>query len=363
MDSWKKPGFGISRRDFMRICSAAAAAIGLPVTAAEAFFKTVQLKSRPSVIWLHFQECTGCTETLLRASYPSIQTLLLKLISLDYHETLLTAAGHQAEKSLRDAMLRYEGQYICIVEGAIPTKDGGVYCKIAGRTALDMLRDVGGKAGVIIAVGSCASFGGLPAAKPNPTGAKGVPDILKNKPVVTIPGCPPHPYNLLGTVLHYLTYGKLPALDTKNRPLFAYGRSIHEHCPRRPHFDAGRFAECYGDDAHRLGHCLYKLGCKGPETFSSCPTQHFCDVSGVWPVGIGHPCLGCTEQALAFRKPLHELATIPEPTPPCQTPSITAEADGIDPIATGVAGLLVGGVISAGVALSRRFDKEDREEP
>ena len=165
------------------------------------------------------------------------------LTLLDYHETLFAAAGLQAEAALHEAMEKHAGKYVCIIEGAIPVKDNGVYCKIGGKTALDIVNTVAARAGAIIAIGSCASWGGVPSADPNPTGATGAPDVLEGKTVVTIPGCPANPYNLLGTVLQFVTLGTLPALDEKGRPKWAYGRTIHEHCPRRAHFDAGRFAE------------------------------------------------------------------------------------------------------------------------
>ena len=162
----------------------------------------------------------------------------------------------------------------------------------------------------------------MPSAAPNPTGATGVPQILKGKAVVTLPGCPANPYNLLGTVLQFATFGTLPKLDEKGRPLFAYGRVIHEDCPRRPHFDAGRFAEAYGDEGHRDGYCLYKLGCKGPQTHANCSLLSFCEVPGAWPIGIGHPCVGCTEQGVAFTVPIHQNLPIERPTAPMAYPAV-----------------------------------------
>ena len=229
----------VDRRDFIRVCTLALAAVGIPFSAAaEIAQAVVKKKLKPSVIWLHFQECTGCTESLLRTSHPAVSELILDLVSLDYCETLLAAAGHQAEAVLKAAMKENAGKYVCVIEGAIPTKDDGIYCMIGGRTALEIVNDVAKDAGAIIAIGSCASWGGIPSADPNPTGATGAPMVLKGKTVVTIPGCPANPYNLLGTVLQYATYGTLPELDEKGRPKFAYGRTIHEHCPRRAHFDA-----------------------------------------------------------------------------------------------------------------------------
>ncbi len=351
----------LDRRNFLKVCTLAAAAVGLPASMGARMAEAAENGKKPSVIWLSFQECTGCTESLLRPEHPGLAELILDLISLDYHEALLVPSGHLAEEARMQAMEEHAGKFILVVEGAIPTKDDGIYCMIGGRTALEILKEAADKAGAIIAIGSCASFGGLPAAEPNPTGAKGAPQILEGKTVVTIPGCPANPYNFLGTVLQYATFGTLPALDDKGRPLFAYGRTIHEHCPRRPHFDAGRFAEQYGDDAHRQGHCLYKLGCKGPETHANCSTLHFGEVVGAWPIGIGHPCFGCTEQKMAFRAPLHSLAEIERPTPPDTYPGIEADHGGVSPVATGVGGLVVGALAGAGYAASKKLG--DGEEP
>jgi hydrogenase small subunit len=349
----------LSRRDFVRVCSMAAAAVGLSASAATQMAEAAAKGLKPSVIWLHFQECTGCTESLLRTSHPALSELILDLISLDYHETLFAAAGHQAEAALHAAMKQHAGKYVCIIEGAIPVKDDGIYCMIGGRTALEIAREVAATAGAVIAIGSCASFGGVAAAEPNPTGATGAPDVLKGHTVVTIPGCPANPYNLLGTVLQYATFGTLPELDEKGRPKFAYGRTIHEHCPRRAHFDAGRFAEKFGDEGHREGYCLYKLGCKGPQTHANCSVLSFCEVVDAWPIGIGHPCVGCTEQALAFRVPIHTTVDIERPTPPDTYPGIREKQGVVSPLATGIAGLVGGALLGTGYVASKKFGEAD----
>lgn len=310
--------FGLSRRSFLSICAGLAASLFLPSTAVGAVAKALATAPRPSVIWLHFQECTGCTESLLRAEHPTLEKLILDVISLDYHETLFAAAGHQAEQARREAMAKHKGKYILVVEGAIPVKDGGIYCKIGGQTAIEMLKECAADAAAVIAIGSCSSWGGMPSTSPNPTGASPVHEVL-GKPVLTIPGCPPNPYNFLTTVVHFLTFGKLPQLDALGRPTFAYGRLIHENCERRAHFDAGRFATNFGDDGHRQGWCLYKLGCKGPETYANCPQILFGDAgTGTWPVGCGHPCIGCTEKGIGFEKPIHALAELKTVSPPTQ---------------------------------------------
>jgi hydrogenase small subunit len=351
------PG-GIDRRSFVKVITVAAAAVGLSSTAAAKLVEAASRGLKPSVIWLHFQECTGCTESLLRTSHPALAELILDLVSLDYCETLMAAAGRQAETALQSAVKQNEGKYICVVEGAIPTRDGGIYCKIGDRTAVEILNEVVGKAGAIIAIGSCASWGGIPSADPNPTGARGVPMVLEGKKVVTLPGCPANPYVFLGTALQYVTLGTLPALDEKGRPLFAYGRTIHEHCPRRAHFDAGRFVERFGDEGHRLGHCLYKVGCKGPATHASCSTLQFGDVVDAWPIGIGHPCFGCTEQKVAFRVPLHTTVDIERPTPPDTYPPIHAPQGRVSPVATGLAGLVGGALLGAGFRFAQSLGSD-----
>jgi len=317
-DSDAKGSFGMPRRQFLTFCGALAVAMGLPRSAGAQVATAIAIARRPSVIWLQFQECTGCTESLLRAEHPTLEKLILDVISLDYHETLMAAAGHQAEAARVAAMAANKGKYVLVVEGAIPSKENGIYCKVGGRTAIDIVKECAADAAAVIAIGSCASWGGMPSTSPNPTGASSVAEIL-GKPVLTIPGCPPNPYNFLTTVVHFLTFGKLPELDAKGRPKFAYGRLIHENCERRAHFDAGRFAIQFGDEGHRQGWCLYKLGCKGPETYANCPSILFGDVgTGSWPVGTGHPCIGCTEQGIGFQKPIHALAELLTVTPPTQ---------------------------------------------
>jgi hydrogenase small subunit len=353
---------GLPRREFIRrACLIAAATVGLPRVAAADFFEAAVAGKKPSVIWLHFQECTGCTESLLRTEYPPLDDLLLDLVSLDYHETLFVAAGHQAEAARYAAMKAHKGKYILVVEGAIPVKDGGIYCKVGGKTAIEILEECAADAGAIIALGSCASWGGVPSAGPNPTGASGVDEIIKNKPVVTLPGCPANPYNFLGTALQFATYGTLPALDKKGRPVFAYGRTIHEDCPRRGHFDAGRFAEKYGDEGHRSGYCLYKLGCKGPVTYANCSLKAFGEVEGAWPIGIGHPCFGCTEEGVGFNIPIHATVPIDRTTPTSGLVPIDVEKGSVSPGATAFAGLILGGLLGGAFAFDKKLDQTEND--
>jgi hydrogenase small subunit len=346
----------MTRREFLQFCTALAATLGLPQGADAAVAEAVATKKRPSVIWLHFQECTGCTESMLRAEHPTLEKLILDVISLDYHETLFAAAGHQVEAARLSAMAENKGQYILVIEGAIPTRDNGIYCKIGGKTAIELARECAADAAAVIAIGSCASWGGMPSTDPNPTGAKGVAEVL-GKPVVTIPGCPPNPYNFLTTVVHFLTFGKLPEVDHLGRPKFAYSRLIHENCERRAHFDAGRFAMEFGDAGHRQGYCLYKLGCKGPETYANCSVILFGDAgAGTWPVACGHPCIGCTEQGVGFQKPIHSLAKLKNIEPSAFLPRIV-EDKGVG-ASLGTAALLAavaGAAAGAGAMLTRNL--------
>jgi hydrogenase small subunit len=352
---------GVSRRDFIKTCTMVTAMLGLPYSMMAKIAEAAQFNTNPAVIWLHFQECTGCSEILLRSSHPTVSSLILDTISLDYHETLMAGSGHQAEKSLQDSLAANKGKYILVVEGAIPTQHEGIYCKVGGKTALESLRHAADGAAAIIGIGTCASYGGIQSVGPNPTGAVGVRDIVKDKPIINIPGCPPNPYNFLSTVLYYLTFKKLPELDSLGRPKFAYGRRIHEHCERRPHFDAGRFAKAYGDPTHAEGYCLFKLGCKGPATYANCSVQRFND-AGVWPVSVGHPCIGCTEPDVLFRMAIGDKVQIHEPTPfDSYAPvDLKEKGKGPDPLTTGILGLAAGAALGAGATLAKKLPDSNR---
>ncbi len=285
---------GVSRRDFMKYCTFLTATMGLSSSfvpkVAEVFAAPSQ---RPPVIWLHFGECTGCSEGLLRSTYPYVDELVLEVLSVEYHETIMAAAGQQAEDQLHAAMKKYDGKFICVAEGSVATNYNGGYGKIAGRPFIEIAKEVIPHAAATICIGSCASWGGLPAAAPNPGGYKGVAEVVGVK-AIKIPGCPPNPINLVGTIVNYLLLGKLPEVDGQGRPMFAYGKTIHDQCPRRAHFENEEFVEEFGSEEAALGYCLYKMGCRGPETYNNCPVAKFNDGTS-WPVEAGHPCIGCSE--------------------------------------------------------------------
>ena len=270
---------GITRRSFLKYCTVIAGALGLGPAFGPKIYQAFAASPRPSVLWLHFAECTGCTEAVLRTSSPGFADLIFDVISLDYHETVMAAAGYDAKASLSGAVNK--GGYFCVVEGSIPTAEEGIYGMIGGRTMLSIAQEVCSAAEAVIALGTCASFGGIAAAYPNPTGAKGVKDALwpqLTAPVINISGCPPNPVNFVATIANFLLKGTLPSLDSLGRPQFAYSQTVHSRCP-------------YRDQESR---CLKDQGCKGPRCQNNCPSVKFNDGTS-WPVQAGHPCIGCSE--------------------------------------------------------------------
>jgi len=308
---------GISRRSFMKFCAATASMMALSPAMIPKIAEALEKAKKPSVIWLSFQECTGCTESLTRAHSATIESLIFDAISLDYHHTLQAASGHAAEQAREAAMNENWGKYLLVVDGSIPTLDMG-YSTIAGISNLDMFMQTAAGAAAIISVGTCAAYGGIPHAAPNPTGAYSVYDIIKKfgtdqldgitsatlakagagsvttKPIISVPGCPPIPVVITGVLTHFLTFGSIPELDHLGRPMAFYGQSIHDRCYRRPFYDKGLFAETFDDEGAKKGWCLYKLGCKGPTTYNACATAKWNNGTS-FPIEAGHPCLGCSE--------------------------------------------------------------------
>lgn len=287
---WEERGIG--RRQFLTFCTGMAATLALPAAFVPRLASALE-DARLPVVWLEFQACTGDTEALLRAYSPAIDNLLLHVISLELHDTIMAAAGRQVEQVREQVLAKHAGKYLAIVDGAIPRQEE--FCTIGGRSALDIARQVCPQAAATIAVGTCAAYGGIQSAAPNPTGATPLKEAVPGaKNVIRLPGCPCNTENLTATLVHFLTFGRLPPVDALDRPLFAYGKRIHDNCERRGHFDAGQYAESFGDEGHRRGWCLYKLGCKGPETFHNCPSFRYNEGTS-WPVMAGHGCIGCSE--------------------------------------------------------------------
>ena len=295
---------GISRREFLKFCGYAAALLGVEQSMVPKVVQALQNKPRPPVIWLHFQECTCCSESFIRSSHPLAADIILDAISLDYTETLQAAAGHQAEKCRDDTMTNYRGQYVLLVEGAVPLNDDGIYCMIGGRTAKDILLEAADGAAAIIAWGSCASNGCIQAANPNPTGATPIHKIL-DKPVINVPGCPPIADVMTAVVTHLLVFGRAPDLDGQGRPKEFYSRRVHDTCYRRPYYDAGLFVEQFDDEKARKGYCLYKMGCRGPVTYNACAVTRW-NGGTSYPILSGHGCIGCSEQGFWDNAPFYQ---------------------------------------------------------
>ncbi|MCC6130149.1 MAG: hydrogenase small subunit [Acidobacteria bacterium] len=302
---------GVSRRDFLRFCGWMAAAAGIETSALGAVVKALDTKPRLPVVWFHFQECTCCSESFIRSSHPIVSDIVLDKISLDYTETLQAAAGKQAEEALHATMTKYKGQYLMLVEGSVPTGEGGIYCCIAGRSAMDILQEAAKDAKAIVAWGSCASNGCIQAANPNPTGATPIHKLVEGKPVINVPGCPPIAEVMAGTVVHLLTFDRIPHLDGLGRPKAFYSRRVHDTCYRRPNYDAGLFVDSFDDENAKRGYCLYKVGCRGPVTYNSCGIIRWND--GVsYPIQSGHGCIGCSEAKFWDNGPFYQhLAAFP----------------------------------------------------
>jgi len=289
----------LSRRQFMKFCALMASTLSLPATMIPRITEALEHHSRQSVIWLSFQECTGCTEALLRADDVileageslTLENLIFNFISLDYHHTLQAAAGAAAEQARRVAA--QQAGYLLVVEGSIPLANYG-YSTIAGLSHIELLQQLAQGAQAIIAVGNCAAFGGIAGALPNPTGAVAVEQLLTDKPLVQLPGCPPVPTVLSATLVHLITFATVPELDRYRRPQSFFGDSVHTHCSRNDFFNQSLFAEHFDDEGAKAGWCLYKLGCKGPVTYNAC-TRHKWNGATSFPMQSGHGCLGCSE--------------------------------------------------------------------
>jgi len=302
---------GVSRRDFVKFCTWMAAFLGLESSGVAEVVKALETKRRLPVVWLHFQECTCCSESFIRSSHPIVADILLDKVSLDYTETLQAAAGAQAEECLHRTMTERRGEYLLMVEGSVPLAEDGVYCVIGGRTALDIVREAADGAKAVVAWGNCACAGCVQAAKPNPTQAMPLHKVITGKPIINVQGCPPIAEVMAGVVVHLLAFDRIPQLDALGRPKAFYSRRVHDTCYRRPYYDAGLFVESFDDENARRGFCLYKMGCRGPTTYNSCGVMRW--NNGVsYPIQSGHGCIGCSEAGFWDNGPFYQrLASFP----------------------------------------------------
>jgi len=302
---------GYSRRDFLKFCGMMGAMMGLEYSGVTRIVQAMEMKSRLPVVWLHFQECTGCSESFIRSSHPIVADIILDKISLDYTETLMAAAGQQAEENLHQTMEKYYGEYLLMVEGSVPTKNN-TYCCIGGKTAYEILQEAAEGAKAIIAWGSCSCYGNVQAAAPNPTGATPVKRLIKGKPVINVPGCPPVAEVMAGVVVHLLTFDRIPQLDGLGRPKVFYSCRVHDTCYRRTNFDDGLFVESFDDENAKRGYCFFEMGCRGPITYNSCGVIKWNEGTS-FPIQSGHPCIGCSEAYFWDNGPFYEIfSSVPD---------------------------------------------------
>jgi hydrogenase small subunit len=299
--------YPFTRREFLKWALAATAAGSFQDSMAPRIARALesQLREYP-LIWFQAAACSGCSVSVINTIHPSIKNVILDQILpghqlyLNYHSTLMAAGGALSTGVALDTAQRNRGRYVFIVEGAIPTLDDGRYGTLGERdgkpvTMLEWTRTLGRDAMAVLTVGTCAAYGGIAAARPNPSGCQGVGAVLREAgietPILNIPGCPCHPDWFIGTVARVLLYGlpKPADLDGDGRLKVYFGRSIHSRCIQRDFIDEGVFASRFGEAG-----CLLELGCKGPFTYGDCPVRQW--NSGVnWCVSANAPCMGCTE--------------------------------------------------------------------
>ncbi len=281
----------ISRRDFMKFCGTMAAVMGvskLEFASKLSAAIAASTSNKPPVIWLEGQDCAGCTISFAGALNPPVASLILDKLSVRYHETIMAASGHQAEAAYQATVK--QGGYVLIVEGSIPTADDR-FCMIGGRPFKSIVLEAAANAAAIIAVGACATFGGIPAA--GPTGAVGVGEIVKNKPIINLSTCPVHVDHLVGTIVYYLVTQSVPPLDEHKRPLMYFGEVVHDNCRRRSYFEDEKYLKDWNDPKQK-NWCLIEKGCKGPETYSDCPVRRWNDGQN-FCIDCGAGCMGCAE--------------------------------------------------------------------
>lgn len=327
---------GISRRSFMQFCALTAASLGLDAAGASSIANALETKPRVPVIWLHGLECTCCTESFIRSSHPLAKDVVLSMISLDYDDTIMAAAGHQAEAILTETREKYAGRYILAVEGNPPLANDGLYCFPGGRPFVETLKEMAEGAMAVVAWGSCASWGCVQAAKPNPTQAVSIDKVISGKPIIKVPGCPPIAEVMTALLAFITTFERLPQLDLLGRPKMFYSNRIHDKCYRRPHYDAGQFVEAWDDAGARQGYCLYKMGCKGPTTYNACSTTRWNEGTS-FPIQSGHGCLGCSEDNFWDKGSFYDRIT---PVTPFGV-EVTADEVGVATVSAVSAGLAI----------------------
>ncbi|MEW6182395.1 MAG: hydrogenase small subunit [Bacillota bacterium] len=304
------------------------------------------LQNKTKIIWLMTNTCAGDSISMLNSLHPDYRQMVEELFHFSFNEFFMAGEGGVATGVLEQALREPKGSYILVVEGSIPTAAGGFYCVVGQRngkpwTALQAVTELAAGANYVVAVGTCASFGGPYAAHPNPTGSKPVNKVIPQK-VINVPGCPVHPDWIAGTLFHLVRYGE-PRLDDNNRPVLYYGETIHDRCQRRYYFENSIFAEKPGEPW-----CTYKIGCKGPVTRADCPVRPWCGGHTNWPVGANTPCIGCTSPEFP-----DGMSPFFEHLPDISLPGVKVAADRAGIITGAATALGIGVHLAANIATGR----------
>jgi len=340
----------LTRREFLGLCAMSAVGASLAELLLVDLDNSVAAKDirKPSVVWLELGSCTGDTISLDNTASPTVKELFSNIIDLRYHWIFMNVNGGNATGLLRQVVKEQAGDFILVVEGSVETADGGSWDTVAFeggsmQSGLSILKDIAPKAKHVIAIGTCASYGGPAATKPNPSKSVGVQDVL-DRLVINTPGCPCHPDWFIGTLYHLINYG-VPELDTHHRPKLFYGRLLHDQCQRRTYFEKGIFAKHLGEPW-----CMYTVGCRGPRTYADCPNREWNQTDN-WPVGCNTPCIGCVEPGFPdISMPFFE------PYPDLKLPGFTANLDKAA-LGIGVASVGALGVHLGVTLLTRRLRK------
>lgn len=343
---------GLSRRTFLKGCVALTSLMGLSTDMLDKVVHAAETKPLPVVIWIHGHECTGCDESFIRSGAPLTSDVILNSIALEYDHLLSAGSGEAFEHHLEETIAKYDGQYILAVEGAVSTREGGVYCMSGGKPFVQTLKHAASHAAAIVAYGTCATAGGIQAAVPNPSASSGIGHFVGSKPVVNVPGCPPIPEVMTGVIMHLALFGDLPPIDYMGRPRQFYGNRIHDTCYRRPFFDAGMFAEAFDDKGAKAGWCLYNLGCRGPETYNSCGNLRWFQGMS-YPIQSGAPCIGCSEAGFWDNAPL--TSRLPEYEP-------IGDVDKIGVAAVGAMAVGIGAHAIASVVQKKKREALEEEQ-
>jgi hydrogenase small subunit len=294
-----------SRRAFMKGTLASVGVLSLKLsgcgdsTAGQSFAASGRPQQAPQtdirmpVVWIETGVCTGCAEALLDCTDPAADSLL-STVRLEFQETLMDLSGAAAIAQLDSVVQANVGRYALIVDGAIPT---GEFARLTSLgtgadgqelTAEHLVKRLAGGATAVVALGTCAAWGGIPASGANPYRHAPVAAVT-GAGVVRLPGCPPHGQWIAGTLATLLASAPLD-LDAQSRPRAYYGKVVHETCPRKPYFKNDAFASVPGDPER----CLFELGCRGPVAPGDCASRLWNGQSSC--IGANYPCRGCTEQ-------------------------------------------------------------------